>query len=1340
MIRKYCFFIFLFSGIVNLINAQVVINEASNRNYTQIYDEDGDNEDWIELYNNDIVSINLKGWYLSDDLSVLDKWMFPSISINPGSFSLIYASGKNRKGDINHWECAVLPSDSFYYTVPNVSTPNDWNSNPLIFTSWEKGIAGFGYEDGDDSTIVNNTSMAIYIVKKFSIPDTSVISKAIAYIDYDDGFVAYLNGVEICRNNITGVPAWDNNASGNHEAQIYSGGAPEKYTLDMTLIESIWIQGENTFAIEVHNNSSTSSDVSLIPFLTFAIKDSSTNFSPLPVIINENIASGIHTNFKISSTGETIYLSNSEKQLVDSLPVKQLEVDFSVGRVTDGGSIYGLFTQSTPGKSNNTSTANTKGYEPSPEFTVQSGFYNTSIKVGITNLSPGSTIRYTLDGSEPTGTSTVYSGTNIIISATKTLKACCFSNTGKLPGKAKTANYFIKNEYTVPVLSITTNNENLFGGTGICDNWGQDWVKPCYIEYYDKNKVKSFEQAASIQIDGGAGGSRSQNQHSFRIEPGNGALGDGDLNYKLIPDRYNRTEYASFYLRNGSNQYLVLPYKDALEVKAMGKGTNNYYSAYTPIVVYVNAEYWGLYELREKINVDYFEKNYGANPDSTDILGLSYYTGQTLRAIKGSTDHFWNDYNNFLNLTISDSDYLKKADQIIDLKYYTDYIIAQSWICNSDWPNNNIKIIRSNITNYRWRFALLDLEWSLDPNGWTQYTTDHINYMRYCSPEIPYVRFWQELIKNTDYKNAFINRFADLMNTNYLYSNLLPMEEEMFNAAYPEMAAEYNKWTLNPRPVDEFMDIYKQNHELMKQSLRLRSAQVRNHIQNNFGLTRQLNVELDVSPVNSGKIKISTITPDSYPWNGIYFDGVPVTITAIPNPGYKFKNWDNNGLITELTNPVFSKNINLSNKVFKANFETNTLPFGAVTISEVNYKDEPSIATSDWIELYNYGTAPLSLKGYTLRDDNPKHCFYFPDSCIIGENCRIIITRDTLMFKSMHPDLMNVVGLLGFGLGSSENNIQLYNEKDSLVVSVHYLDSIPWPVGADGRGLTMELVNPYQSLNDPNNWFNSCIGGSPGLPYTPCDEPVVISEICNNPPPDPYMADYIELWNTSAESVDISGWILKDKVDTHKYVIPSPTIIEPGKRLVVAQSPDLLNRVHPLVTSVCGVYQFGFSEKSDWVRFYDSNEKLRLSVKYDVKAPWPAYSVGNYFTLELLDPTADVNNGSNWFAGCYSGSPEKKYVASECKTAIDEISYNTINIYPNPASDYINIDIQSIGFNGKYSIKLYTIIGTEVLSEVCINNGSEVKKQINLQNIPKGILILLMKSGSIEKRVTFIHK
>lgn len=181
-------------------------------------------------------------------------------------------------GQINHYESLIIPGDTFSYLVPKSTVNNNWK---YIFDkneTWEKGPTGIGYGDGDDNTVIENT-ISLYLTKSFNIVDKAKITSLLLDIDYDDGFVAYLNGKEIARNNVKGnPPSFNQNASFYREATMISNGLPERYELDKSMLNN----GLNKLAIQVHNQSASSSDMSMIPTLSVGIKNSKYNYKPTP--------------------------------------------------------------------------------------------------------------------------------------------------------------------------------------------------------------------------------------------------------------------------------------------------------------------------------------------------------------------------------------------------------------------------------------------------------------------------------------------------------------------------------------------------------------------------------------------------------------------------------------------------------------------------------------------------------------------------------------------------------------------------------------------------------------------------------------------------------------------------------------------------------------------------------------------------------------------------------------------------------------------------------------------------------------------------------------------------
>jgi hypothetical protein len=909
MIKKLWPCLIVFAFIIHNANSQVIINEGSNRNYLMIADENGEYPDWIELYNAGSESVSLYNYSLTDDNAEPGKWKFPNVGLEPGEFRVVFCSGKDRR-----------PVSGFVNVV-NAVTYNPyvgWNSH-LFSSSF--------FWDGISNILINTCSYSStgYTVNSvFNQTATSYWSTSFAAQDGNDGacYITYGSRAQQRPN-----MKLNNKIVGTGQIQNSPYDYPAPYG-------NWYWSARHQMLITAQELSEAGLNAGFITSLAFDVVSTDPNtvydyinismklvsYDEVPAMFDPVDASNfLHTNFKISGSGETIYLYSPDQVLVSELFVNCNDLDNSRGRLPDGSENIYLFQYSTPSASNNNSNPYTD-YLLAPELSIPSGFYDEPVSISIANPNTEpSSVHYTLDGSDPTVESPVYTGDPMTVSSSSVLKARVFSE-DILPSPIVAASYFFGVSHSTPIISLITDNSNLYGDSGIFDNWWNDWERAAYVEYFDSLQNLVFSQRTGIQIDGGWGGARYQPQHSFRCELDDGVLGDGHIDYQLIPGRPDRTRYSRFYLRNGSNQYLVLPYKDACEVTAMGSGTNNYYSAWRPVSVYINGSYFGLYELREKIDAEYFETLEGADVDQMDLLSLSAWYSYVLRAQEGSADSFFEDHQAFDQLDPSDTNYWEMADQYFDLNYYTDYIIGESWIANTDWPYNNIRIYRSDKTDFRWRFCLIDLELSLQPNSWTDCYFDHIQFMLGYDPNNPYINIWLKSIQNERYRNYFINRFADVMNTAYLFEHISSIENNMFGQTVIEMPDEFDRWG-DPNNIFEQMVNFVSNHQTLVSQFSARTEQVRSHIQSNFGLSNQVDLTLNVFPEGAGKIHISTITPGSYPWQGVYFNGVPVKIEAVPEEGYAFHHWGSNELISDTLNPVFLDHLNANSIDFIAYFE-----------------------------------------------------------------------------------------------------------------------------------------------------------------------------------------------------------------------------------------------------------------------------------------------------------------------------------------------------------------------------------------------------------------------------------
>src|SRR3989338_1637642 len=272
---KYILSILLMNWFV-IVDAQIVINEVSAAQNSGYPDEDADYPDWIELYNLGTLPVNLEGFTLERMEDDLMRWKFPSIEIGPSDHLVVFASGKDRRSYINHWEVPAYPQLNWTYYAGAASPPVDWNLLSFNAGSWSSAPAGIGYGDGDDATIIPPTT-TLYLRSEFEIGRASVVSAALVAMDYDDAFVAYLNGVEIARYNI-GVAGIDPGhlelAYEEHEAHLYSGGNVEFFFVNETAMRAAKRPGNNVFSVEVHNVDPASDDLTAIPYFIYGVSTS----------------------------------------------------------------------------------------------------------------------------------------------------------------------------------------------------------------------------------------------------------------------------------------------------------------------------------------------------------------------------------------------------------------------------------------------------------------------------------------------------------------------------------------------------------------------------------------------------------------------------------------------------------------------------------------------------------------------------------------------------------------------------------------------------------------------------------------------------------------------------------------------------------------------------------------------------------------------------------------------------------------------------------------------------------------------------------------------------------
>lgn len=192
----------------------------------------------------------------------------------------------SEENSVPHKKMVVAPSVSWRYFIGNSEPSANWRKSSFDDSQWTEGIGGVGYGDSDDGTVIGRC-LSVYLRHTFTLPDLGRVTSMDLYMDYDDGFVAYINDVEIARSKgMSGIhPPYDQLSMVSHEARLYEGGLPERYEVPLNVLRL----GENVLAIQVHNAREHSSDLSSNAYLIVGFRDDEQDYLPLPAWLRDSM-------------------------------------------------------------------------------------------------------------------------------------------------------------------------------------------------------------------------------------------------------------------------------------------------------------------------------------------------------------------------------------------------------------------------------------------------------------------------------------------------------------------------------------------------------------------------------------------------------------------------------------------------------------------------------------------------------------------------------------------------------------------------------------------------------------------------------------------------------------------------------------------------------------------------------------------------------------------------------------------------------------------------------------------------------------------------------------------
>ena len=781
---------------------------------------------------------------------------------------------------------------------------------------------------------------------------------------------------------------------------------------------------------------------------------------------------------------------------------------------------------------------------------TESGFYSDSVNISIETFPDTLTAFYTLDGSIPDTSDSIFED-SLTFYNTSVLRVATFSP-DYLDTNLVSKTYFINEDTELATLSITTDPDNLFsnergiyvegtnGIPGYCrstpKNWNQDWERPARLDFFEKNRSEGFAIDAGIKIGGGC--TRLYDQKSldiyFRSD-----YGSSKLDYQVFKDK-PISSFDRLALRSGGQDWYRAMIRNAATQSMVRDRMDLGYQAFKPVVVFINGEYWGIHMLREKQNEDFIESNYGYDENELDML-----TGNA-RVKEGSADHY-NAMIDFLennDLTIPEN-YAWVSDQM-DIDQYVDYQIAEIYWANGDWPANNIIFWRPQTPDGKWKWLLYDVDMSMGSHSRGIYDTNILKKLTTTS-NTPYESpswatfLFRSLLTNQDFRNKFIQRYSMHIHTTFEPSRMMSFIDSTAALIESEIPRHMGRWEKSLR-LGSNMD-WEKHLGVIEEFITKRKQYAKTHLIDQFDLTSLNSLETLVAPVNAGKVYIENVRSDELEY-GLIYSSVPASIKAIANPGYTFIGWGG-----AMGGPDAVKDIILNeNSLLTAYFKRSEINTTGLVINEINYRSADDFNPEDWIEFYNNSDQNIDMSGWYFSDSDDTHQFIFPETTILESNSYLVLTRNDTLFSNLFPQVTNKIGDMDFGLSGDGELIRLFNASDEIIDELTYNDKSPWPVEADGLGATLSLTNPGFDNSNGVNWAASNGNGTPGEANTGVsvnneeelinDLPTLISLAQNYPNPfNPVTTIKYTLDNPGRVSIkvyDITGRLVSTLINENK--------------------------------------------------------------------------------------------------------------------------------------------------------------------------------------------------------------
>lgn len=524
-----------------------------------------------------------------------------------------------------------------------------------------------------------------------------------------------------------------------------------------------------------------------------------------------------HLDFDINNSGEILYLYQAKK-LIDTFEVLKMNANISKGRNEELETV--IYKTKTLGSKNKGETY--QGFNLPVTFSIDGGYIEKGKEVVLKSPGDG-TIYYTTDGSMPTVKSKKYEKP-IIINNTVAIKAIVIRD-NYLESDVESRTFIVGRRHDLPVVSITTENNNLYGSSGIftkgknalstypyygANFWSNKEV-PITFEFYENGTL-------SLNFSGGmrnfGAWSRGEAQKSVAIYLRK-EYGLKEITYPFFEDNVNT--FTQFILRSGGQDFGYLKFKDVFLQEVLDGKMDIDKQDYRPVVAYINGKYHGIYNIREKTDTTYVKNHYGYEKEEIDFIEGN----NQVKA--GSID----EYNKLLayvkNNNITTDEMYDYLDSVIDLQELANYWVVETFY--GQYDPLNIKFYKPK--DGKWRWILFDLDqtfisWNYQTINW------NLPFSPYAHGNGYYFNttLMSRLIKNPKFKSLYIKTFAYHLNNTFKPERMNKILDELVLEYKQEMPYNIERWSKENYGVGRYsldsMGEWYQNINTLKKQIKVR--------------------------------------------------------------------------------------------------------------------------------------------------------------------------------------------------------------------------------------------------------------------------------------------------------------------------------------------------------------------------------------------------------------------------------------------------------------------------------------------------------------------------------------